>query len=121
MSGSSLHKFTVVLLVLGCLGLVLVIITVVLVIVRCCSAAVLQLLYKLSPSVCSRRRQGAEQEVVVGVVDTSYVVGQDYRPHNLYSGDTASTASIASIASTASLEATIHPGGRGGRVYEHLD
>ena len=64
---------------------------------------------------CSRRRQGAEQEVVVGVVDTSYVVGQDYRPHNLYSGDTAS------IASTASLEATIHPGGRGGRVYEHLD
>ena len=38
-SGSSLHKFTVVLLVLGCLGLVLVIITVVLVIVRCCSAA----------------------------------------------------------------------------------
>ena len=41
MSGSSLHKFTVVLLVLGCLGLVLLIITVVLVIVRCCSAAVL--------------------------------------------------------------------------------
>ena len=67
---------------------------------------------------CSRRRQGAEQEVVVGVVDTSYVVGQDYRPHNLYSGD---TGSVASIASTASLEATIHPGGRGGRVYEHLD
>ena len=66
---------------------------------------------------CSRSRQGAEQEVV-GVADTSYVVGQDYRPHNLYSGDTASTASIAS---TASLEATIHPGGRGGRVYEHLD
>ena len=66
---------------------------------------------------CSRSRQGAEQEVV-GVADTSYVVGQDYRPHNLYSGD---TASIASIASTASLEATIHPGGRGGRVYEHLD
>ena len=58
------------------------------------------------------------------MADTSYVVGQDYRPHNLYSGDTASTASIASIASiasTASLEATIHPGGRGGRVYEHLD
>ena len=78
----------------------------------------LQLLYKLSPSICSRRRQGAEQEVVVGVVDTSYVVGQDYRPHNLYSGDSASTASIAS---TASLEATIHPGGRGGRVYEHFD
>ena len=70
---------------------------------------------------CSRRRQGAEQEVVVGVVDTSYVVGQDYRPHNLYSGDSASSASTASIASTASLEATIHPGGRGGRVYEHLD
>ena len=113
-SGSSLHKFTVVLLVLGCLGLVLVIITVVLVIVRYCSAAVsgAAVFCKLSPSVCSRRRQGAEQEVVVGVVDTSYVVGQDYRPHNLYSGDTASIAS---------LEATIHPGGRGGRVYEHLD
>ena len=53
MSGSSLHKFTVVLVVLGCLGLVLLIITVVLVIVRCCGAAVLQccsaavLLYKL--------------------------------------------------------------------------
>ena len=34
-SGSSLHKFTVVLVVLGCLGLVLLIITVVLVVVRC--------------------------------------------------------------------------------------
>ena len=38
-SGSSLHKFTVVLVVLGCLGLVLLIITVVLVILRCCSAS----------------------------------------------------------------------------------
>ena len=34
-SGSSLHKFTVVLVVLGCLGLVLLIVTVVLVIFRC--------------------------------------------------------------------------------------
>ena len=49
-SGSSLHKFTVVLVVLGCLGLVLLIITVVLVIVRCCSAAVL--LYKLVLQKC---------------------------------------------------------------------
>ena len=81
-SGTKLNKWTIVLIVIGCIGLVLIM-------VLLCIAWWTKTLcfnkrreiHNLRQGRKHQKRKDKENDNVVGVIDTNYVVGQDYKPH----------------------------------------
>ena len=81
-SGTKLNKWTIVLIVMGCVGLVLIMV------LLCIAWWTKTLCYNTQRENHNPRqgrkhqkRKDKENDNVVGVIDTNYVVGQDYKPH----------------------------------------
>ena len=66
--GSKLHTFTIVLIVLGCVAVVIIVVCL------CCAW--------FTNTICFTREEDQYTTDDAGVVDTHYVVGQDYKPRH---------------------------------------